>query len=150
MALPRLSLNLNKQKAVEFLIHLEQRSKLFWAFIGFILIGSVGWLDLIPGYEIAFSLFYLLPIALLTWLGNRHLGLIAALVSAVVWLAADLGAGHVYLNPLVPIWNALIGLSFFIIFTVLLSEVKRLLIYETNLARTDYSKPKSVTNKGSC
>ena len=127
-----------KQKALDILIRLEQWGKVFWALVGFILIGCIGWLDLVTGYELAFSLFYLLPILLLTWLGNRHLGLIAALVSALVWLAADLGAGHAYLHPLVPIWNALIGFSFFIIFILLSSEVKRLLAYERNLARTDY------------
>jgi len=40
------------------------------------------------------SLFYVLPIALVSWKTNRSLGILMSLLSAAVWLLADLLAGN--------------------------------------------------------
>ena len=40
---------------------------LFWVVAGIVCIAAIGVIDYLTGYEIAFSLFYLFPIALLTW-----------------------------------------------------------------------------------
>ena len=50
---------------------LEQRSRPFKALLGLSLIAVVGLLDLVTGYELSFSLFYVLPIVLVTWLLGR-------------------------------------------------------------------------------
>jgi hypothetical protein len=60
-----------QQLAVNYLPSLEQRSRLFWIIVGFSLILGVGLLDFLTGDEVAFSLFYLIPIALLTWPVDR-------------------------------------------------------------------------------
>jgi diguanylate cyclase (GGDEF)-like protein len=95
-------------------------------------------LDFLTGYEIAFSLFYVMPISLLTWSTCRWPGIIAAIASALVWLWADVVSGHVYLYPVIPLWNALIRLSFFIIIALLLSRLKDTMEREKALARTGY------------
>jgi diguanylate cyclase (GGDEF)-like protein len=116
---------------------LEQRSRPFKALLGLSLIAVVGLLDLVTGYELSFSLFYVLPIVLVTWLLERWSGLIAAFASALVWLWADMATGHVYSHPLIPFWNTLIRLAFFVIITILLFKLRKAMEHEQALARTD-------------
>jgi len=65
---------------MNFLADLEKQSRLFKILIGFGLIGLMGIFDYLTGYELAFSLFYVLPISLTTWLMGQRLGLTASLV----------------------------------------------------------------------
>ncbi len=46
--------------------------------------------------------------------------------------------GIINVQPLLPLWNTLIRLSFFIIITLLLSALKNALEREKEMARTDY------------
>lgn len=124
--------------AMNFLASLEKRSKLFWTIVGIVLIGGIGILDFLTGYELAFSLFYLLPVSLVAWLTSQRLGILTSLASASVWLIADVAAGNFYSNPFIIAWNTFIRLSFFVITVLLLSILKRALERERELARTDY------------
>ena len=117
---------------------LEGQSKLTVAVIGFALIGLIGILDYVTGYELAFSLFYLFPIFLLTWLSGLRAGIVASFFSALVWLLADVAAGSMYSSPLVNLWNTVVRLSFFIINTLLLSGLLQVIKDERELARTDF------------
>jgi diguanylate cyclase (GGDEF)-like protein len=118
--------------------NLEKKSQLFKILLGFVLIGATGILDFLTGYEFSFSLFYVIPISFVTWLIGRRPGIFASFVSAFVWLWADVASGHNYVYPLLPLWNTLIRLSFFIIITLLLSALKKALEREKEMARTDY------------
>lgn len=123
---------------MNFLASLEKRSKLFVIAVGFALIGIVGILDFLTGYEFTFSLFYLIPISLVTWLTGRQAGVVASLVSAIVWLISDVAARTSYSHPLSYAWNTLMGFGFFVIVALLLSTLKSVLEHEKELARTDY------------
>ena len=101
------------------------------------LIAAVGVLDFLTGAEIGFSLFYVMPIAMLAWLRGRGWGIAASLLSALAWFWADRAAGQVPTNGLVPVWNALIRLSLFIIITLLLASLHRSMRREVELARID-------------
>jgi len=126
------------ENPVNFLPILERQHKAVILLIGFLLVGMIGLADYSTGYEFAFSVFYVLPIFLVTWFTNGRLGLCAALASAIVWFGADLGAGHPYSNPFIPVWNALIRLAFFVIITRLLSALRAATERERELARVDY------------
>ena len=106
--------------------------------MGFTLIGLIGIIDFLTGYEFAFSAFYVLPISLVTWVTGRQIGLLASFISAVVWLTADLATQHPYSNPFIPVWNTLIRFAFFVIITLLLSALRIAMQRESELARTDY------------
>jgi diguanylate cyclase (GGDEF)-like protein len=121
-----------------FLAVFEKRSKLFWMFLGMVLIAGVGIIDFLTGYELAFSLFYLIPVSIVAWVTTLRLGIVTALVSAMVWLTADAAAGNFYSQPFIYAWNTLIRFSFFIVTVLLLSALKRTLGNEKELARTDY------------
>jgi len=64
----------------------ETKNSNFWAVIGIILIGLIGVFDYLTGNEIVFSLFYLLPIFLVTLAVNRRLGYLASFLSALTLL----------------------------------------------------------------
>lgn len=101
-------------------------------------IGVIGVIDFLTGYELGFSVFYVLPISLITWLKGRWLGLLAAFVSAFVWFIADIATGHPYSHALILIWNTFIRFAFFVITTVLLSALRSSLQRESELARIDH------------
>jgi len=116
----------------------ENRSKFFWAIEGFVLIAGVGYVDYLTGYEISFSLFYLMPISLLTWFAGRRFGIAASIASALVWLMAEITTGQSYSHPAIYYWNSLVRFSFFIIFTLLIDTVEKMLKREKELSNIDY------------
>jgi diguanylate cyclase (GGDEF)-like protein len=122
---------------MNFLDILEKLSLPFKRFLGFTLIGVIGTLDILTGYEMAFSIFYVMPISFAGWLMGRRIGILASLVSTFIWLLTDL-SGHIYANPIVPLWNTLVRLTFFCFVALLLSALKRSMEHEKTLARTDY------------
>lgn len=117
---------------------LEKLTKTRCFIAGFALLGAVGTLDLLSGYELSFSLFYILPISLITWFTGRRYGLLASIISAFIWYVADAAAEHQYSHPLIPVWNTLIRLAFFILISFLLSAIKRGTERERELAHTDF------------
>lgn len=121
-------------KAANILASLERQNKLFLVVAGYVLIGIIGFIDYLTGSEFAFSVFYVIPIYLITWVTQRRFGLVASLVSATIWFVADVSVTQAYSFPLIPFWNSLIRLAFFIIITFLLSSVKNSL----ELAHTDH------------
>src|SRR5439155_24328411 len=87
------------------------------------LIGLLGYLDYLTGYEQSLLLFYLVPIALATWFGGLVYGLTFSVVSVLIWIASDLLAGI----PTVGAWNIAMALAAYAVFTVLLSKFRTLL-----------------------
>ncbi|MEL7089416.1 MAG: hypothetical protein AAGL98_13405, partial [Planctomycetota bacterium] len=76
-------------------MYLKSRDgKLLWLTAGVALIGAVMALDVSTGRELSFSLFYLLPIALVCLkVGGRSAMLIAGL-SAAAWAEAEVLNGY--------------------------------------------------------
>ena len=123
---------------MKVLAKIGQQNKVLLVSTGFVLVGLIGFVDYLTGYEYAFSIFYVLPISLITWLANQGVGRVASILSAIVLFFADLSAGNTYSHPFIPIWNALIRLSFFILITFLLDSLKKSLQREQELSHTDY------------
>jgi hypothetical protein len=111
--------------------------KPIWIAGGVLLLCGVGILDYLTGYELSFSLFYLIPIAILTWITNGKIGILISLISAGIWLIADISAGSSYSRLVIYIWNATIRLGFFLL-TVLLLRLGKALEREKALSRTDF------------
>ena len=122
---------------MKFIDLLEKQNKSLATIIGFVFIGIVGILDYLTGYEAAFSLFYVIPVSYITWFSGETSGFVASLISASVWILADVASGHLYSSLFVMIWNILIELSFFVIIILLLSKLKGEMANEAELARTD-------------
>ncbi len=123
-------MNLNLKK----LVNTTRRHPVPWGIAWMVALGII---DIITGYELAFSLFYVIPIALYAWTFGRVAGLTISTISAFVWLFADIASDHPHSHPLIPAWNTLIRLAFFLIITELLSALRTALKKERKLARTD-------------
>jgi diguanylate cyclase (GGDEF)-like protein len=102
------------------------------------LVALVGVIDYQTGYELAFSLFYLIPICLATWVSGRDLGLLVSILGACAWYLADVLSGHVYSSSLIYLWNTGIRLGMFAVVTFVLAGLRESLNHERNLSRTDH------------
>jgi diguanylate cyclase (GGDEF)-like protein len=113
------------------------RKMFFWVVGGFVLLLIVGALDYATGNEISFSVFYLIPILMLTWLTNEAVGALIAFVSAMIWLTADIFGGAKYSSPFIYVWNSVVRLIFFLLVT-LLSKLGKDLERERVFSRGDF------------
>jgi signal transduction histidine kinase len=89
--------------------------------LAILLAGGIGFLDDVTERDVAMSAFYLVPICWAGWVAGRRAGLLLAVVSTVAWFIAELNTGHLYAHPLIPYWNALTLLAFFLVVVYLLS-----------------------------
>ncbi len=97
----------------------------------------LGIIDALTGFEISFSFFYLLPVALAAWAAGRRAGTFMAALCAIIWLVANQLAGEAFSAPGVAFWNTITRFGFFVVVAILLSEFRRLLRVERGLARSD-------------
>lgn len=94
-------------------------------------------IDYLTGYEVSMSLFYLGPIALAAWYSGRRSGFAIALLSCLAWFLADQAAGGQYSTAVIPVWNALVRLGFFLVTAHLVTALRESLGAQQRLARTD-------------
>jgi diguanylate cyclase (GGDEF)-like protein len=117
---------------------LEGHSKAFWGVIGVVMTLLIGMVDLLTGHDLAFSLFYLLPVSAAAWYASPRLGYTMAGLCAVTLCAADVLDGPLLPNPVIYVWNMLIVAAFFVVVTALLAALRLALERERQLARTDF------------
>jgi len=85
----------------------------------------LGFADRASGYEISFSIFYLIPISAAAWFLGTTAGLAVSLLSAVTWFVNDAAlGGHMYSHYLIPYWNAFMRLGLFAIVAVMLARLR--------------------------
>jgi diguanylate cyclase (GGDEF)-like protein len=114
-------------------------SKTVWIVLGVLLLSMVAFLDYITGVEFSFSLFYLLPISLISWAISERFGLVFAFLGSCVWIAVDIWSGNSNRtsNLFAYTWNATARLGFFLL-PVFMIRLNRALQREKELARTDF------------
>jgi diguanylate cyclase (GGDEF)-like protein len=127
-----------KQRLDNLASTLEKRSWVFWVIFGLGLTVLLGVIDLVTGYELSFSLFYLAPISLVSWFAGRRAGLVISAACALTWLLADIGAGLTYLQSYIYFMNPILRLTFFGLVTLLLTELRRSLKSNQEMAHKDY------------
>ncbi len=107
-------------------------------FVALVLVVLVGILNHFAGPQLAFTVFYLIPILLVTWFTKRWIGFLFSVLSTLAWLIADLSAEATYFNLDIPYWNAVARLGSFFILTFILSELKTALKQEKEYSRIDF------------
>jgi diguanylate cyclase (GGDEF)-like protein len=95
--------------------------------LGALTVFLIGLIDHLTGQEISLTIFYLVPVALITWFVGRRAGLFMSCLSGATWMISDWTAGHTYGHPLILYWNAVAILTFFVAFSVTLSAVEKAL-----------------------
>ncbi|MCG2726641.1 MAG: HAMP domain-containing histidine kinase [Elusimicrobia bacterium] len=111
------------------------------------LLPIIAYLDFITGRKVSFSLFYLIPIVIITWNTDYLWGLIFSIVSAVLWFIIDKISGSFYSHYTVPYWNALVRFSFFIIISLSLSKIKELLEKERRISKLNSDMLSAVSHE---
>lgn len=116
-----------------------KRMTLAWTALAAIAVLLIGLADYLSGPDLAFTLFYLIPISAVAWrTGNRRFGVAIALLSSAAWFAAELTMAASMLHPLLIAWNVITRLTVFVSMALLLSAFKASLEHERTLARTDF------------
>ncbi len=95
------------------------------------LLALIGFVDRIAPTEVAFLLFYLIPIFLITWRFNNPWGYVAGIISAVVWGTTEYtGTGA---SKWVEGWNLLVEVGLFLSFAGLVGSLHVHLVIQKNL-----------------
>ena len=119
------------------LIYLEKQSKPRLVALSILLVILLGTIDYLTGFELTFSFFYLLPVAIASWGVGRYAGPFLSAFSAVIWIISNLLAGEAYSSAFVAIWNTLMRFIIFTIMSLLLHALRSAMEEERHLARTD-------------
>ncbi len=107
---------------------------LFFSAVLFVVL--LGYVDLITGYEISLSIFYLLPITILAWYSGRNAAFLLSIISAIVWFAADFKS-DVDKHFSILIWDTGVVLGYYLLISYFLSTIRKLYEHEKDLARID-------------
>jgi signal transduction histidine kinase len=102
--------------------HLNSRPATLSA--GLFSLALVGFLDWMTGPNVDFSLFYLVPVCVVTWGAGQSSGFMASILCAAVWLVVDRLTGARPALPLLAVWNSMMRLAFFAAVVLLLTSWK--------------------------
>src|SRR3972149_41466 len=91
------------------------------AYVAALLLSTV---DVWTGYEVSFSVFYLLPVFYVAYSLGKRSALFISAFSAALWFGADVLAGATYSHSWIPLWNAIVRLGFFATLSILVSKLR--------------------------
>jgi len=111
--------------------------KILIIILSYVTIIITGIIDYFIGHEISFSVFYLISIFIVSWKFGLIHNIIICIFAAVVWFISDLLSSHQYSHFIIPYWNTLIRLAFFIIISSLLYLCKKHIEKINTLANLD-------------
>lgn len=113
------------------------KNPVIWSITGFLINIGIGVIDFKLGREFSFSIFYLLPIILVTLIFGRYFGFIFCIIATGTWFAVDQLEDISYSHPMIGYWNAIMHFGFFVMITWFLPVVQEL-EREKQISRKDY------------
>jgi len=117
--------------------YVQKFSKPLAFILSILAVGFLGITDYLSGFELSFSIFYLLPISFSVLFNGRSAGLAISFISAVVWMIAEQASGAHYSHVLLPFWNATVRLMYFTLHTILISVLLNMIDRMKTLALRD-------------
>ena len=108
-----------------------------WLLLALGCLAGIGYLDSKTSREIVFSLFYLIPVAVLAWQFGKKPGIVTAAACAAVGLIADIASGALDSSMAVAFWNNTMTLGFLLVAAILLSRLRQSIRNEETLSRND-------------
>ncbi len=114
--------------------YLATRSPRFSVVFALLLILAIGGADVATGPLLTPSLFYLVPVALVTWRLGAPMGLAVAGASVGTWLVADLISDLYSVSSFVPYWNSLLRFGLLSVVAGLLAALRSVLQQQRELA----------------
>jgi glucose-6-phosphate-specific signal transduction histidine kinase len=100
--------------------------------LGLVSLCLIGIGDYLTGIEIDFTLFYLIPVFVLTWTISRRAGILTAMLCALVWAVVD-HFGRPELQVVRALWNIAIQFGVFVTFAYALSRIQEGMIEQRRL-----------------
>jgi PAS domain S-box-containing protein len=85
----------------------------------------LGILDYLTGPDLTLFVFYLTPVALVTWFAGRRAGWAITVLAFGIWFLASGEFKHPYPTPFLAFCNILTRLAYFVVVVALLSSLKR-------------------------
>ncbi|MGH7146076.1 MAG: GGDEF domain-containing protein [Planctomycetota bacterium] len=120
------------------LLHwLERRPRWLRMVLQLVAAGLIGIADFFAGIEIAFSIFYMAPVATTSWIDGGAAGAALGVICGAIWLTADLNGGHHYTHAWIPYWNMVVRVGFLWIFAATVARLKTAHLREREMARRD-------------
>jgi signal transduction histidine kinase len=112
------------------------RSMPYIGLVNLLAILIIGIADYRTDTEISLVIFYLLPIAFVTWFAGRNEGLALSVLAASISFTSEVGfARRLYSHPAIPYWNGAMRGFVFVILVLLLSRLKVALSHEKQTSR---------------
>jgi len=105
--------------------------------VAIIFVILIGYINHLAGMEISVSILYLLPVSVVSWFVGRREGGFIVLACLASWYAADCFFGRYYSQPSIYYGNLAVVFTFFLIANFAISEIKKSLEKERELARVD-------------
>jgi signal transduction histidine kinase len=102
-------------------LYRDRGSRSLWLATILGLVAAIAGVDYLTGYETSLFVAYLVPIFLATWALGRMTGASVACLAVGLWLVAF--ASHP-LSPLLLAWEALLQLTVYIVFVIVLDRLK--------------------------
>ncbi len=109
----------------------------FWLAAGVIFTAEIGFADYYTGKGVGLSLFYIIPIIIVTWFVGKRFGLVVALVAAATWLAVEAVTGRSFAQSALRNWDIPVHVVFYLL-VALLTPTSKTLEHEMERARIDY------------
>ncbi|MDP8263227.1 MAG: GGDEF domain-containing protein [Candidatus Ancaeobacter aquaticus] len=103
-----------------------------------LLVAILGIMDAYAHMQLAFTVFYLIPLFFTVWYINAIAGVFVLALCIVSWVIGDVVMSRSYIDTLIPYWNIVVNGVFFLIIIRILSEFKESLDREKVQARTDF------------
>ncbi|MGH9940762.1 MAG: GGDEF domain-containing protein [Pyrinomonadaceae bacterium] len=122
---------------IKIMERLGERSRVFLVALGFLLVALQSLLNYWAGPDFLGFLLYLLPISMVAWLVNRRTAFLLSLVSSLGYFLAEFYAWHHDQRPLMLYINVALKLGALVFVTYFVSGLRRSLLHERNMARTD-------------
>ncbi len=116
---------------------LERQSDLTIAVQGVAGLLVVGTVDFLSGNGLAFSFFYVIPVATVAWFGSLPVAIGIAIVGGMAFPVTESLNGRVYEGVWVPAWNFAVRGATYVAVAVLTGKLRESLEHERTLSRTD-------------
>ncbi|HEY7001480.1 MAG TPA: ATP-binding protein [Candidatus Udaeobacter sp.] len=97
------------------------QSKVLATVVAIALALFLGAIDYVTGRDWAISAFYLLPTCIAAWGAGRWTGFAVSALCTGEWFLSDMLNGATYQSPLIPVWNGIMLLVFFLVVVWLLT-----------------------------
>jgi len=99
---------------------------IFFCFVSALLFLLVAYLDYVTGTEISLSIFYLIPILVVTWYTGLVAAVLVSIMGAILVYLTDITIGEAnYSSPAVAYWDTAVRLGFFLTVSLAIASLHR-------------------------